>query len=373
MRARERQPEDLKVALVHDWLTVPAGSEAVFEQICDLFPGDVFASQIDARGLKFLDKHELHPSILQKMPLSLKKHYLYAPLMPGIYSSMDLSAYDLVLSDSHSFAHGVRRRPDALHINYYHTPARSLWMPEIDNRASKTPLHRAIANTLRKLDLEAARRPDVLFANSQTTADRVLKFYGRKVTKVIYPPVNTERWLPLEKQGVTEGFLFWGRLIEYKRVDIAIDMAIATGQRLNIVGSGPLSKKLKERSAGHRNIRFWGRLSEDELHGLVLNSKALIFPGYEDFGIVPVEALAAGLPVIAYGQGGVTESITEGMGVLFKDQTPESLIEAIQEFDKKSFDPAALKNHAKRFDVSRFRQEYKGAVDEAVEEHLKDR
>src|ERR1700734_3646470 len=105
MRTRARRQEDLRIALVHDWLTVPAGSEAVFEQICDMYPGDVFASQIDARGLKFLEKHELHPSILQKMPLSLKKHYLYAPLMPGVYSSMDLSDYDLVLSDSHSFAH----------------------------------------------------------------------------------------------------------------------------------------------------------------------------------------------------------------------------------------------------------------------------
>jgi len=373
MRVRPLRPEDLKVALVHDWLTVPAGSEAVFEQICDMFPGDVFASQIDSRGLKFLEKHELHPSILQRMPLSLKKHYLYAPLMPGIYSSMDLSAYDLVLSDSHSFAHGVRRRPDALHINYYHTPARSLWLPEIDNRASKTPLHRAIANALRKLDLEASKRPDVLFANSNTTAERVLKFYGRKVSKVIYPPVNTERWLPLEKQGVTEGLLFWGRLIEYKRVDLAIDAAIATGLNLNIVGSGPLSKKLQERAAGYRNIHFWGRLSEEELHQLVSNAKALVFPGYEDFGIVPVEALAAGLPVIAFGEGGVTESVTDGMGVLFKEQTTESLIDAIREFDKKSFDPATLKNHARQFDVSRFRQEYKSAVAEAVEGHLQER
>jgi glycosyltransferase involved in cell wall biosynthesis len=335
-----------------------------------MYPGDVFASQIDARGLKFLEKHELHPSILQKMPLSLKKHYLYAPLMPGIYSSMDLSDYDLVLSDSHSFAHGVRRRPDALHINYYHTPARSLWLPEIDNRASKTPLHRAIASALRKLDLEAAKRPDILFANSNTTAERVLKFYGRKVTKVIYPPVNTEHWVEMSKEGITEGLLFWGRLIEYKRVDLAIEAAKSTGLKLNVVGSGPLRKKLEQLAEGHRNIKFWGRLSDEELRHLVSNSKALVFPGYEDFGIVPVEALAAGLPVIAFGQGGVTESVTEEMGQLFPEQTLESLLGAIRDFDKKSFDSAALKNHAKQFDVSRFREEYKGAVSEAVERHL---
>jgi glycosyltransferase involved in cell wall biosynthesis len=372
MRARAVKAENLNVALVHDWLTVPGGSEAVFEQICDLYPGDVFASQIDARGLKFLERHELHPSFLQKMPLSLKKHHLYAPLMPSVYSGMDLSDYDLVLSDSHSFAHGVRRRSDALHINYYHTPARSLWLPEIDNRASKTALHRAIAGSLRKLDLEASKRPDILFANSQTTADRILKFYGRKVSQIIYPPVNVSQYLKVERKSDGEGLLYWGRLIDYKRVDLAIEAAIALGQKLNIVGAGPLAKKLQQRGEGHRNIRFWGRLSEEDLQKLIANSKSLVFPGYEDFGIVPVEALAAGLPVIAFGEGGVVESVTDGMGVLFKEQTVESVVEAIREFDKKSFDSAALKNHAAKFDVSRFREQYKGAVTEAVEQHLKE-
>jgi glycosyltransferase involved in cell wall biosynthesis len=174
----------------------------------------------------------------------------------------------------------------------------------------------------------------------------------------------------MEKEGITEGLLFWGRLIEYKRVDLAIEAAKATGLKLNIVGSGPLRKKLEQLSEGHRNIKFWGRLSDEELRHLVSNSKALVFPGYEDFGIVPVEALAAGLPVIAFGQGGVTESVTEEMGQLFPEQTLEALLAAIREFDKKSFDSAALKNHAKQFDVSRFREEYKGAVSEAVERHL---
>jgi len=362
--------QDLKIALVHDWLTIPGGSEAVFEQICSLFPGAVFASQIDADQNPFLKNLELHPSYLQKLPFAKTKHWMYAPLMPSVYANMDLSEYDLVLSDSHSFAHGVRRRPDALHINYYHTPARSLWLPEIDNRASKTFAHRKAAERLKELDLEASKRPDVIFANSKTTAQRVLKFYGRKTTKIIYPPVSTEPWLSVEKKSDEEGLLYWGRLIDYKRVDIAIDAARITGEKLNIVGSGPLEHELKSQARGLSNVKFWGRLSEDQLKDLIANSRALLFPGYEDFGIVPVEAMAAGLPVIAYGQGGVTETVTQDFGLLFPEQSVDSLVDAIRHFDWKKIDTRALKNHARTFDVSRFRKEYKEAVLEAIEQHL---
>ena len=313
---------------------------------------------------------ELHPSYLQKLPFALTKHWMYAPLMPSVYANMDLSDYDLVLSDSHSFAHGVRRRPDALHINYYHTPARSLWLPEIDNRASKTFAHRKAAERLRELDLEASKRPDVIFANSKTTAQRVLKFYGRKASRIIYPPVKTEPWLGVQRKGDEEGLLYWGRLIDYKRVDLAIEGARKTDQRLNIVGSGPLEQELKSQAKGLSNVRFWGRLADEQLKELIANSKALLFPGYEDFGIVPVEAMAAGLPVIAYAQGGVTETVTDDFGLLFPKQTVDSLVEAIRHFDWKKVDIEALKNHAKSFDVSRFRQEYRQAVLQAVEEHL---
>ena len=304
------------------------------------------------------------------MPFALTKHWVYAPLMPSVYANMDLSEYDLVLSDSHSFAHGVRRRPDALHINYYHTPARSLWLPEIDPRATKTFAHRKAADRLRELDLEASKRPDVIFANSKTTAQRVLKFYNRKATKIIYPPVKTEPWLPLERKSDKEGLLYWGRLIEYKRVDLAIEAARKTEQKLNIVGSGPLEQELKSQARGLSNVKFWGRLSEDQLKDVISNSKALLFPGYEDFGIVPVEAMAAGLPVIAYGQGGVTETVTEDFGLLFPEQTVDSLVDAIRHFDWKKIDTQALKNHAKSFDVSRFRKEYREAVLEVVDKHL---
>jgi len=363
--------EDLNIALVHDWLTVPAGSEAVFEQMCSLFPGTVFASQIDLERNKFLAPYEVRPSYIQRLPYALTKHYIYAPVLPYVYRGMNLQAYDLILSDSHSFAHGVRRRPDALHINYYHTPARALWVPEIDKRATKTVFHRKLADHLRKLDAEAAKRPDILFANSQTTADRIKKFYGRQVAHVIYPPVHTAPWLSIEHKSEEEGLVYWGRLIQYKRVDLAIEAVRTSGQKLHIVGSGPLEEELKARAEGLKNVFFWGRLSDESLRELVGKCKALLFPGYEDFGIVPVEAMAAGIPVVAYGQGGVTESVSDEFGVLFEEQTSDSLAEALRVLDKKTFDSNALKNRAKEFDVSRFRTEYSGAVKEAVAAHLK--
>lgn len=371
MRRRPPTVSDLKVALVHDWLTVPAGSEAVFEQMCDLFPGEVFASIIDTSRNKFLEKLPLHHSPIQYLPLARTKHYLYAPFMPWAYARFDLRQFDLVLSDSHSFAHAVKRRPDAIHINYYHTPARSLWMPEIDPRASLTPIHRWIAKQLRAGDLRASKHPDIVFANSNTTAERIRKFYGRKVEQVIYPPVDTAAWLNVQRRSESEGLLYWGRLIRYKRVDLAIEAAKEAGERLHVVGSGPMEEELKE--LAHKigaNVLFWGRLPQDQLLDLAASCRAVVFPGYEDFGIVPVEAMAAGLPVVAYGEGGVTESVKPEFGVLFAEQTPISMAHAIADSRTKGYEIDAMKNHARSFDVSRFREIYKEAVLNAIEQRL---
>jgi glycosyltransferase involved in cell wall biosynthesis len=362
-------PEGLRVALVHDWLTVPAGSEEVFAEICKLFPGTVYASQIDVKRCKFLEGMDVRPSVVQKMPLALKKHYLYAPILPYVYARMNLREYDLVLSDSHSFAHGVRKRPDALHVNYYHTPARSLWVPEIDGRASKTAAHRAVAQHLRRLDLVASRRPDILLANSETTASRIEKFYGRKVDRVIYPPIHTKNWSAVQRVSEEEGLLYWGRLIDYKRVDLLIEAVRKTGHKLNIVGSGPLDSELRKQAAGLQNVIFHGRLSDENLRDLMGRSRAVVFAAYEDFGIVPVEAMAAGLPVVAFGEGGAAETVLPEFGVQFKEQTVEALVAALEQLEGRSFDPDALKRHAAKFDVERFRTEYRETVLSALDRH----
>jgi glycosyltransferase involved in cell wall biosynthesis len=309
---------------------------------------------------------------LQRLPFAKTKHYIYSPLLTYIYPKFDLSEYDLVLSDSHSFAHGVIKRPDALHVNYYHSPARALWMPEIDNRAQGF-LRQRIARVLKIRDLEFAKRPDVIFANSQTTASRVERFYRRKVDRVIYPPVHTERFLAIPRKAPTEGFLMWGRFIHYKRFDLAIDAAKQVGFGLNIVGSGPLEQELIARAEGVKNIRFRGRLPDDQLSDLMSRSKAVLFPCYEDFGIIPVEAMAAGLPVIAYSKGGAGETVLPEFGVQMNDLSVPELIRAIRDLEGRTFDEGALRQHAKKFDVEVFRREYKSEVDSALERHAKAR
>ncbi len=356
----------MKTALVHDWLTIPAGSEEVFAEMCALYPGEVFSSVVDRERCKFLQGMTVHESFIGKLPMARKRHWLYAPLMPRAYRSFDLSGFDLVLTSSHSFAHGVRKAPGALHIAYYHTPARSLWVPEIDGRASKTFFHRAVANWLKPQDLEASKGPDYLLANSNTIAERIKKFYGREVHRVIYPPVHTGRWSSVQKQSEDEGFLYWGRLIDYKKVDVLIEAVRQTGDRLNIVGSGPSESALRAQAAGLTNVVFHGRLPDEQLKGLMSRTRAVLFAAYEDFGIVPVEAMAAGLPVVTYGVGGAAESVLPEFGVHVPTQDPATFAAGIEEIKSRSFDAARLKAHAAKFDVEVFRREYRETVDSLI-------
>lgn len=355
-----------RVALVHDWLTVPGGAELVLEEIYRLYPGTIVAAQYNPARFPAFKDAKVVTSKVTHLPWSKTKHYLYAPVLADIYRGFDLSNYDLILTDSHTFAHNVRKRPDAVHVCYYHTPARSLWYPEIDNRAGNDPLRRLIAKRLKRLDLQASKGPDVILANSVTTAKRIEETYHRKVHEVIYPPVRTETWLDVERRSDKAGYLMYGRMVMHKRIDLAIAAAKITGDRLNIVGAGPAEPSLKQLAEGSPNIVFHGRLPDDQLKALMSECKALIFSGYEDFGIVPVEALAAGLPVIAYAAGGATETVTEGCGLLFWEQTPECLAEAMGEFSTKAFDPAHLKQRAREFDVEVFRTKYIHAVERSL-------
>jgi glycosyltransferase involved in cell wall biosynthesis len=352
----------VKIAAVHDWLVNPGGSEEVLREVLSLYQCVLFTSQCNRSLFPWLEGVEVRTSCIQRLPFSLTKHALYAPLASWAYPRFDLSEYDVVLSDSHSFAHGVKKRADALHVNYFHTPPRSLWLPEIDRRASGL-LARLIVGTLKKRDLAASRRPDVLFANSKTTAERIRRFYGREVSQVIYPPVHTETFRKVERRADDEGFLIWGRLVHYKRVDLAIEAARITGVRLNVVGSGPLEATLKEQAERLPNVRFHGRLPMERLLELLSRSKAVLFPAYEDFGIVPVEAMAAGVPVAAYAMGGAAESITPETGVLMREQSPECLADAIRELQRRSFDEKTIRARAAQFDVEVFREQYKRAVD----------
>lgn len=359
-------PSSLRYALVHDWLVNHAGSEEVFQQVCDLFPGQVFTSILTKDKFPWIDPSKANVSYIDKLPLAHTKHYIYAPLASLVYPKFDLSGFDVVLSDSHSFAHGVIKRKDALHINYYHSPARSLWMPEIDPRA-QGGLKSKLIPWLKKRDLEFSKRPDVIFANSQTTANRIEKFYGRKVDQIIYPPVRIDKFKTVVHQSDSEGYLMWGRMIEYKRIDLAIEVAKRRGFKLHLVGGGPIEGDLKHQAEGIANVQFHGKLPDDQLLQLMSQCRGVLFNAYEDFGIVPVEAMAAGLPVVAFGVGGAAESVTPECGVQFFEQSPEALEKAIGEFESRQFDAQKLKANAERFDVAVFREQYGQAVLRAQE------
>jgi glycosyltransferase involved in cell wall biosynthesis len=348
---------------------VPGGAEEVLREILRVFPGVVHTAQFNPDRFPWLKGVEVRSTWVSSLPLSKTKHYLYAPLLPFAYRGMNLREFDLVLTDSHSFAHFARKAPGALNVCYYHTPARSLWVPEIDDRASRCFVHRFLASRMRPMDLEASNNPDVILANSQTTAERIKRIYGRDVDEVIYPPVDTAKWSDVPRESEDEGFLVWGRLIPYKRLDLAILAARKLGVRLNIVGSGPYEGALKEMASGASNIQFHGRLSDDDLKALMARSRAVLFPGYEDFGIIPVEAMAAGLPVVAFGQGGASETVTEGFGVQFMEQSADSLADAMTRLQSLSFDPEHLRRHAQKFDKEVFKTRYSAAVDRAWERH----
>jgi glycosyltransferase involved in cell wall biosynthesis len=349
-------------ALVHDWLTVPGGAEEVLRETLHLFPGTVFTAQYNPARFPWLRDTKVRDTWLSRMPLSKSRHYLYAPILADIYSRMNLDGFELILTDSHTFAHHVRKPKGAIHICYYHTPARSLWVPEIDDRAGEGLVRTRIANRLRRLDLMASRNPDVVLANSNTTAERIRRVYKRDVEEVIYPPVDTGKWLDVAHESDDEGFLMWGRLIRYKKIDIAIEAVKKTGHRLNIVGSGPYEAFLRQAAGGAPNIRFHGRLPDDDLKKLMARSCGVLFPGYEDFGIVPVEAMAAGLPVIAFGQGGASETVGAGCGLLFQEQTSASLAEAIELLPSLEIDRNYLRARAKTYDTQVFRDKYSAAV-----------
>jgi glycosyltransferase involved in cell wall biosynthesis len=355
----------MRIALVHDWLVNPGGSEEVFREVLQLYPGVVFTSQVNRAKFGWLAGVEVRSSFVQHLPMALTKQWIYSPLVTYVYPAFDLSEFDLVLSDSHSFAHGVAKRKDAVHVNYYHTPARALWSPEIDSRAQGFVKQR-LAGWLKKRDLVFSTRPDVIFANSKTTAARIEKVYGRTVDQVIYPPVHTGRFARIPRLSDDEGYVMWGRLIPYKRFDLAIDAAKRLGFKLNIVGNGPLDEALRNRALGAPNIVFHGRLSDTDLDALIARCRGALFPCYEDFGIVPVEAMAAGLPVVAFQKGGASESVTPECGVLMPELTVDELARAIEQLEERKWDSTLLRARASEFDVDVFRRNYEAAVRKAT-------
>jgi glycosyltransferase involved in cell wall biosynthesis len=350
----------MRVALVHDWLVTHRGGEQVLLELARAFPSaPIYTLVYDRKNVHpELQNRDVRTSFIQKLPRVPKHFRRYLPLFPKAIEQLDLSGYDLVISTSHCVAKGARA--SGLHISYVHTPMRYLWdqlptyvprLPEAA-RASVVRAVEVAVTPLRKWDVASSKRPTELIANSRYVANRIQRVWARHA-HVVHPPVAVDFWndAPERKR---EGYLVVSALVPYKRVDVAVDAAVAFGFPLTVIGSGPERRDLQKRAGGR--VRFLAGASNEQLREAYASAKALLFCGVEDFGIVPVEAQAAGCPVIALGEGGVLETVVDGMtGVLFADPEPAILGAAISSFERMRFDRGRLMRHAKTFSVQSFR------------------
>ncbi len=365
----KRQLSDLRVAIVHDWLTGVGGAERVVESMLKLFPqAELYTSAYDSAKLTIFKGRKVHTTFLQSWPLAKRKHQLFASIRPLAFESLDLSSYDLVISSSSAESKGVITSTETLHISYIHTPVRYYWSGYQGYLAHPgfgvlNPLVRllmpSMVRKLRIWDFAAAQRPDFLIANSNLVAGRIKKYYGRE-SEVINPPVNIKRF-DYRHAKVGDYYLVVSRLVPYKRVDLAILACNELGRKLIVAGRGPELKNL-QKIAGD-TIEFIVSPRDEKVDSLYLASKALIFSGLEDFGITPLEAMSAGKPVICFSKGGAIETVVDGQtGIYHSQQSVASLVEAIQKFEKTSFDKEIIVKGAKMFSEDRFLSELGGYV-----------
>jgi glycosyltransferase involved in cell wall biosynthesis len=351
----------MKIALVHDFLMQMGGAEKVVEVLHGMFPdAPIYTSAYDPDAMPpYYRAWDIRTSFLQRLPFKRCLHRLALFLYPMAFESFDLSDYDLVISSSSAFAKGVVTQPHTLHICYCHAPMRYAWSTRsyLKNERGGGLLSKLLVpglHYLRLWDSVSAARVDQYIANSQAVSDRIRKFYGRR-SVVIYPPVETDRFELAPDIEVGDYYLIASRFVPYKRLDLAVEAFTKLGRPLKIVGDGRQRKAL-EAIAGN-NVEFLGRVDDDKLQRLMARAKAYVMPGEEDFGIAPVEANACGRPVIAFDAGGARDTQIDGItGVLFREQTVDSLCEAVLRADMISFDPGAIRAHAQKFDTEFFCQ-----------------
>jgi glycosyltransferase involved in cell wall biosynthesis len=358
-----------RVAVVHDWLTIPGGSEDVVLELLELFPrAELFTSVYDPRPWPpQITERPVHASFLNRIPGAVSNYPKLLPLMNRAFESFDLSGFDLVLSSSHANAKNVHTPPGTLHVCYCHTPMRYAWEPEFlageeIGRATRLLLPPLLGH-LRRKDLAGAARPDVFVANSAYVAARIGRFYGREA-HVVHAPVDVDHYLALPR-APRDYYLVFGRVVPYKRVEVAIAGAALAGRTVKVAGGGRALEAVRAQAGA--SAELLGRVSDAERDALLSGARALLFPGEEDFGIVPVEAQAAGVPVIAYGVGGARETVRDGVtGVLFEPQTAEALADAIRRFESLALDPAAPRENARGFGRARFRAEMAAVIAQAA-------
>ena len=365
----------MKIALVHDWLTGMRGGEKCLEVLCEIFPEAPVYTLLHIQGSMSpaLESKDIHTSFIQHLPRLREKYRSYLPLFPLAIESFDFSDYDVVVSTSHCVAKGIKVRPGALHISYVHTPMRYVWemYDEYFGKGRAGIATRAamavFAPHLRWWDRKTASRVHHYIANSENVRQRIQRLYGRDA-EVICPPVDTNLF---QLSTIDEGFyLLVSALVPYKRVDLAVEAFNQSGDRLVIVGKGPEDRKL--RATAKSNVVFLGWQSDQQLAELYARCRALIFPGEEDFGIVPLEAMASGKPVIAFAKGGALETVVEGVtGTFFKEQTGAACLERIHALQTLHLDPATIRAHALRFGREVYKKKMSAFIDAKVAEHFR--
>lgn len=359
-----------RVAIVHDWLTGMRGGERCLEVFCDLFPAADIFTLVHRPGAvsPAIERHRIRTSFVQDLPAATRRYRAYLPLFPFAVERFDLSGYDRVISISHCVAKGAVPPPGADHLCYCLTPVRYAWdMAEAYFGGMPAPARwgvEAVLAGLRRWDARTASRVTRFVAISRHVADRVARHYDRAAS-VLYPPVDCARFAPPARDRAPEDFdLVVSALVPYKRVDLAVAAATRLSRRLLVVGTGPEETRLR-RLAGP-TVSFLGWRGDAEIADLYARCRAFLFPGEEDFGITPLEAMASGRPVVAFGRGGALETVVgldapsgePPTGIFFAEQTVEGLAAALALFDRRAadFDPAACRRRAERFDLPRFRE-----------------
>jgi len=368
----------MKIAIVHDWLPFMGGAENVVTNMLEVFPDAVLYTSIcnkDKLTGKLKDA-EIVTTWLQKGKKEIKNHRRLFPFMPTAMESIDLTDYDIVISSSSSVAKAVITGTNTLHICYCHTPMRYGWefmhhyIGSLTGKGKrKNRLKSYFMTFMRAWDYVSSARVDVYVANSVNVAKRIKKHYRRNAY-VIHPPVRGNLFQISEKEE--DFYLCVSRLQEYKKVDLAVQVCTEMNLPLVVIGDGPERGRL-EKMAG-ANVRFLGRVSDDVIREYYGKCKAFLFPGEEDYGITPLEAQACGKPVIAYGKGGALETVVDGeTGVFFKEQTVDSIREAMQRADRIKFDKEKLREHAMEFDESVFRDRLKRFVEEQYKKFVEEK
>ena len=364
----------LRVAIAHDWLTGMRGGEKVLEAICELFPDATLYTLVHVKGSvsPTIERHRIETSWVQRLPRAGRWYRHYLPLFPSAVEGFDLDGYDLVISSSHCAVKSVIARGGAPHVCYCHSPMRYAWDqfpayfgPQQIGRVASAAV-RPVMAAMARWDARTAGRVNRFLANSQYVAGRIRRYYNRGST-VVYPPVDTHFYQPASGKSVREpSLLVVSALVPYKRLDLAVEASRLSGLPLRVVGQGPEQSRLRQ-LAGSANVEFLGWRSNEEIRALYQQATAVLLPGVEDFGIVPVEAQACGTPVVALAEGGACETVVDGTtGVLVSEATPQAFADGIRRVVSDPPSHGVVRSHAERFSREAFKQAFTSALAESL-------